>query len=404
MKIRNVFTLLFAVTALFACNDDDDSNNPNDKGNKSISVSLAPMSGLQTRATQAGNFLTKDTMNVKSILINLTDAEDAVITSHTIQKDLTADSDWDKLTDSSKGLKFINVPQSVSKVYVYGNPGNAVNGNKVTTTLDQQQGSEVLYTGMDDDLKPIENEPINPDPTVGTTYTANVMIKPVVARLQINKIYITDKNTITISREINGQKVEATVKWTSFSADLKGIYLNKFFNTYHDSTNVENLFSNSSYVNTITEGKWLFNSPTTVDAAAYASYNKYTGGNYETMPMTLPTNQSYAFNIFPGSQIPSIHLDLANVKIENLSSSNTSVFNPALAGSGRFANIVKYTNEANNEMTAADFKPGTIYNMEVELIPTLDTDFENIQYNVLVHVTIAPWAEEKLTPGFDLDK
>lgn len=404
MNIKNVFTLLFAVTALFACNDDDDSTNPNEKGNKSISVSLAPMSGLQTRATQAGSYLTKDTMNVRSVMINLTDADDAVIKSQTITKDLTADSDWDKLTDTSKGLKFINVPQSVTKVYVYGNPGNAVNGNKVATTLDQQQGSEVLYTGMDDDLKPIESKPINPDPTVGTTYTANVTIKPVVARLQINKIYITDKKTITVSREIGGKKEEATVQWSSFSADLKGIYLNKFFNTYHNSTNLENLFSNSSYINTITEGKWLFNQPSTVDAAAYASYNKYTGGNYENLPMTLPTNQSYAFNIFPGSQIPSIHLDLANVKIENLTSSNTSVFNPALASSGRFANIVKYTNAAGDEMTTADFKPGTIYNMEVELIPMLDTDFENIQYNVLVHVTIAPWAEEIITPGFDLDK
>lgn len=55
-------------------------------------------------------------------------------------------------------------------------------------------------------------------------------------------------------------------------------------------------------------------------------------------------------------------------------------------------------------MTAADFKPGTIYNMEVELIPMLDNDLENIQFNVLVHVTIAPWAEETITPGFDLDQ
>ena len=53
---------------------------------------------------------------------------------------------------------------------------------------------------------------------------------------------------------------------------------------------------------------------------------------------------------------------------------------------------------------AADFKAGTIYNMEVELIPMLDNDLENIQFNVLVHVTIAPWTEETITPGFDLDQ
>lgn len=401
MKIKNVFTLLFAVSTLFACSDDDNPNVP-ENGTKSISVALAPMSGLQSKATEAGNFLTKDTMNVNSILINLTDENDAIIRTQTINKDLTTDSDWDKLTDYKKGLKFINVPQSVSKVYVYGNAGNAVKENQVTTTLDQQQGSAVLYTGMDDDLTPIVDEPIDPDHTSGKTYTANVLIKQVVARLQINKIYITDKKSFDFTREIGGKQEHATVSWDSFTADLKGIYLNNFFNTYHDSTHVDNLFNNTSYINNITEGKWLFNS--NVDASAYASYNNYTGGNYETLPMTLPSGKSYAFNIFPGSQIPSIHLDLANVKIENLTSTNISVFNPALVSTGRFANIVKYTNSDGKEMTAADFKPGTIYNMEVELIPALDSDLENIQFNVLVHVTIAPWAEEIITPGFDLDK
>lgn len=403
MKIKNVFTLLFAVSALFACSDDDDQN-VTDNGTKSISVALAPMSGLQSKASEAGNYLTKDTMNVNSILINLTDADDEIVRTLTVNKDLTTDSNWDKLTDYKKGLKFINVPQSVSKVYVYGNPGNAVKENKVSTTLDQQQGSAVLYVGMDDDLTPIESEPIDPDQTSGKTYTANVMIKPVVARLQINKIYITDKKSFDFSREVGGEKISATVTWSAFSADLKGIYLNNFFNTYHSYSNVENLFNNSSYVNTITSGKWLFNDPETVDAAAYASYNKFTGSSYETLPMTLPAHKSYAFNIFPGSELPYIHLDLANVKIENLKSTNAIVFNPELASVGRFANIVKYTDTAGKEMTASDFKPGTIYNMDMELIPMLDSDLENIQYNVLVHVSIAPWAEEIITPGFDLDK
>ena len=70
----------------------------------------------------------------------------------------------------------------------------------------------------------------------------------------------------------------------------------------------------------------------------------------------------------------------------------------------RFANIVKYFKDTNTEMTAADFKAGTIYNMEVELIPMLDNDLQNIQFNVLVKVTIEPWAVEYITPGFDLDQ
>ena len=99
-----------------------------------------------------------------------------------------------------------------------------------------------------------------------------------------------------------------------------------------------------------------------------------------------------------------MHLDLSDLKVTDLKSSNTEVFNPELANSARFANIVKYYKDINTEMTAADFKPGTLYNMEIELIPMLDNDLGNVQYNVLVKVTIAPWKEETITPGFDLEQ
>ena len=399
MNFRNLFTALFAVATLFACSNDDESPVPDAGGPKSISVSLAGMPGIQTRASEAGNFLTKDTINVNSVLIS-------VVVSKTVNKDVAADSDWSKLTGTGEGsgLKFINVPQTVSKVYIYGNPGSAVVDNQVTTTLDQQQGSGVLYSGVDEDLTPIVAEPVEPDPTSGQTYTANVTIKPILARIQINRIYFTDKKEFTFTRLVGGKTEEAKVTWTDFTADLKGIYLNKFFNTYHDSTNVEDLYSNASAVNNIVEGKWLFNQPTPNDAAAYASYNNYSGGAYQTINMVPATGKSYAFNFFPGSVVPTIHLDLTNINVEGMQSTNTTAFNPSLANKARFANIVKYFKAPDVEMTAADFKPGTIYNMEVELIPMLDNDLENIQFNVLVHVTIAPWAEETITPGFDLDQ
>lgn len=404
MKIKNLFIALFAVSALFACNDDESPVPDNNKGTKSISVSLAGISGVKTRATEAGNFLTKDTMNVNSVLINLTDASGAVVKSETITKDVTSDSNWDKLVSPDKGYKFINVPQTISKVYVYGNPGTAVTDNKITTTLAQQQGSEVLYFGVDEDLTPIVSEPVEPDPTSGKTYTANVTIKPIVARLQITNVTVKASGSFDFTRVISGTPKKATVSWTGFNPKLKGIYLNNFYTTYHDSTSVADLYNNASSVNNILEGKWLFNQPAAVDAAAYASYSKYTGGSYEDLPLTPSAGKSYAFNIFPSDQLPKIHLDLADLNIANLESTDLAVFNPALANTARFANIVKYLRNVSTEMTAADFKAGTIYNMEVELIPMLDNDLENIQFNVLVHVTIAPWTEETITPGFDLDQ
>lgn len=105
MKIKNLFIALFAASTLFACSEDDESPVPDSKGTKSISVSLAGLSGVKTKSTEAGSFLAADTMNVNSILINLTDGSGAVVKSETITKDAITDSNWDKLVSPNKDMK-----------------------------------------------------------------------------------------------------------------------------------------------------------------------------------------------------------------------------------------------------------------------------------------------------------
>ena len=62
---------------------------------------------------------------------------------------------------------------------------------------------------------------------------------------------------------------------------------------------------------------------------------------------------------------------------------------------------MKFYKDIDTEMTPADFKPGTIYNMDIKVVPMLDNDLSNIQYNILIHVTIEPWVEETIIPDFD---
>ena len=160
MKIKQL--LLASVTGLilFSCSDKDDISVSQNEIN-SLSVSLSGIkSATNSRASSPADIITSDIKNVNSVLINLTDVNGKVITSKSVTKDDVLNSDWNKLTDPAKGLKFINTPRSVSKVYIYGNPGNAVNNNVINTKLAEQQGSAVLYYGMDDDLKPIVDEPI----------------------------------------------------------------------------------------------------------------------------------------------------------------------------------------------------------------------------------------------------
>ena len=77
---------------------------------------------------------------------------------------------------------------------------------------------------MDDDLKPIVNEPIDPTPTAGKTYTAQVTIAPIVARLQITKISFKNSGNFDFTRTIDGTDKKATVSWTGFSGNVKGFY------------------------------------------------------------------------------------------------------------------------------------------------------------------------------------
>ena len=257
-------------------------------------------------------------------------------------------SDWNKLTDPAKGLKFINTPRSVSKVYIYGNPGNAVNNNVINTKLAEQQGSAVLYYGMDDDLKPIVDEPIEPTPTSGKTYTAEVTIAPIVARMQITKISFKNAGNFDFTRSIGGESKKATVSWTQFSGNVKGLYMNNFYNTYNQPGTLENLLMNSTFEGHIHDGMWTFDTNPIIDAAPFASYLIYNSGDgtYANLPLDL-SGKCYAFNFFPGTAVPQLHLDLSDLVIEGLASTDTEVFNPELASSARFANLVKYYKEIN---------------------------------------------------------
>ncbi|PXV59275.1 hypothetical protein CLV62_13912 [Dysgonomonas alginatilytica] len=404
MKIKNIFFAALATLAFFACSNDDSIST---KDVRSVSVSL---SGLEpattTRSSDPANVFTADTINVTSVLINLTDAGGTVIVSKLINKDAVLNSDWYKLTTPGQGLKFINTSRSVSKVFVYGNPGTAVgNTNVVSTTLPDQQGSHVLYYGVDEDLTPVQTEPVNPDPTDGQTYTANVTIVPIVARLQIKSISFKNAGNFTYTRQINNAPVSANVTWTGFTGNVKGIYLNNIYHKYNRPGTLDEYLQVLTYVGAIQEGNWLFTPPgPTLNAASFASYRRYTEeSGYANLPLSTP-NKCYAFNIFPGTEVPKLHLDLSDLVITGLASTNTEVFNPALAPSFRFANIVKFYKNVNTEMVASDFVPGKIYNMDIELIPSLDTDLKNMQYNVMVHVTIAPWGEETIVPGFELNQ
>ena len=106
---------------------------------------------------------------------------------------------------------------------------------------------------------------------------------------------------------------------------------------------MDNLLLNSTFEGHIHDGMWTFDiHPLPIDAAPFASYIIYNeDGTYGNLPLDL-AGKCYAFNFFPGTAIPQLHLDLSDLNITGLKSSDTEVFNPDLANGARFANLVKY--------------------------------------------------------------
>jgi hypothetical protein len=394
--------VILAAVSLMACNNDRKSTN-NDANNL-----LVRLSGVHdTRFSAPGDIVTDQTQELDGVMILLTDASDNVSEIVGVSKTTEPDR-WTQLTNTAEGggIKIINVEKSTSKVYVFGNPtlSNLYATGSVTelaTNLPaQSNGGEVLYRGVDADLSPVVPEPFDPEQTEGQTYTAEVAIKPIVARMQIKSVTFQPTGTVTITKTIDGTPRSTDVTWSAFTGTLKGVYLNNFYYDYTFADNATTLMHNTFYDGTIQDGQWLFNG---TDAASYASYVSYASGAYADLPLDpSATNQCYGFNFFPGAEIPTLHLDLdADITFTNPENIDMEVFNPYLTNM-RFANIVKYYKDG-NEMTAADFVAGHIYNMDVELKPILDVDISTVQYNVLVTVTVEPWVEETITPGFDYE-
>lgn len=406
MRKLNLLAVAALLLSLTACNKE---NQPTDDGDKNLVVQLAGI--LDTRATTPGELVTSQTQNISGVAIYLTDASDNVSMIKNITRDNTAGSEWAQLTNTQTGggLKLINIEKSTSKVYVFANTsttnlqGSAEPIKLLATTLPLQLGSAVLYSGVDSDLRPVQTEPINPDPTLGQTYTAQVLIAPVVARMQIKSVTFQASGQTTVTRNVNGTPETANVTWQNFAGTLKGVYFNNFYYDYSLANKAQTLYHNTFYSGTLQGGQWIFNG--TDHAEQYASYSYYTT-SYQDLPLNPgATNMSYGFNFFPGAEIPTIHIDVdaavANPATD-IQSDNTNIFNPSLTGQ-RFANIVKYYDNKGALMTTADFKAGNVYNMDVTITPVLDVDISSVQYNVLVTVTVEPWVEQTITPGFDYE-
>lgn len=414
MKFSKFYLWALLAIGVASCSKEVVSPAENDTSEKSIVLSISK--GTSSRAaigSVPGDTEVAGPGIINDVEIYITDASGIILRS---QKVASTDDDWTKLT-SVTGLKFVNVQATVSKVYVFGNLGStslvALGENISTVNLEktlanQQLMNNILYIGHDDDITPVASEPIAPDETVGETYKAEVTLTPIVSRFQITKISFAATGTESITKTIGGVDVSSDVSWTSFTGNLIGVYMNRFYTTNINRTPTV-LRYNTTSVASIENGTWMFGADDLASISAYFNFSS----SYQTIPLPDGTTKCYGFNFFPenmeAGMIPKLHLALTGLTTTGLTSSNLNVYNPSLfpttTAITNYINVTGFKKEGSSTlMTNADFEANKLYNLEIVIKPYfLEGDITHIQYNVIVVVTVAPWTVQNLTPDFSIN-
>lgn len=405
MKLKTIYLLALAAFGFASCANEKTINN-DEFGVKGIRVSLEGASQTLSKAAPGTTVpIVPDNQpgTVNDVEIYITDNAGIILRA---VKVANPSAEWTLLTNGT-GLEFYNVESSAKKVYVFGNleaSSLAVLGANISTVnlnknLGQQQGTtDLLYLGKDENL------------TFDANLVANteIQLSPVVSRFQITKISFETAGTTTVTKMVNGVSKSATVAWTGFNGDLKGIYLNNFFYENNNRT-PSTLKSNTTSVNNILTGQWLFGA---TDHSDIASYSNYVTTDYVTL--SLPTaGNCYAFNFFPESlnaitNIPKIHFYLDHLVKTTLTSTDHDVFNPGLfpnnATNVRYINVVGYKKQDNNPMLFSDFAANKLYNLEILIKPVfLQTDINHVEYDVICKITVLPWTVDTLIPEFEIN-
>lgn len=388
---------MLCAATLASCAKETPAGNK-DTGEKNLLISI---NNAGTRFTNpATPFGTA--ANVGNLAIFITNTSGKIVRKVEIAKDEDADSDWTLI--NSTGLNIPNVAIDATDITVFGNykagttyyvTGDEGDAITVSTTVDQQQGTSVLYSGTKA-LSEFGVVTEFADGTNVTTYTGTVDVAPALARIQIQSVAFVESGKEDVT---NKDGVTAEVEWAGYTGKLIGVYMNNFYGSYDGAA--KSLQNNTTWDGNIKEGKWLFGA---TDAAAYASYNQWATDAYTEYDLNafnnpaLPEdNKVFGFNFFPGAVNPFIHFNIADVTATSITSDDESVYNPDLLPLAKFINIVEYK----KSNTAIQLVAGKIYNVNVEIKPHFThTDLNPVVFNILLSIDIKDWVEENVDPGF----
>ena len=465
MKFK-LLLMTAACVGMIACSKDGTGDNPYADGSKQVVLKVnlpATRAGVDNSWLDNG---APQKTTISTIDVFFTNANGTVKRHHT----LNTDNGYLNAVQGG-GLRFVELEKDVTAVYIVANvPKSMI--EDITTMADfkvlmNQQApimaqDEMIFAGCDRDLIagadtdnsiPTYDNPDNQDPTVPAdgdmVYTADVVIRPIISRIEWGNIKVIDKGYKDFEQP---DKSTYRVEWTGYAPTIVGVYQSNVYlaENIFGAPQASAWFATPANWTSIVNGAWVDPNPS-IDgikwndvnpSLAYSNYtNKYaallpTGydGNTQCVPFHFfvpfdPTSSDKANTTITGDmddeKLPQWHFQLyypddrgytITVKKKNAGEGDDKYtvvtddkalslkgdfLYPAGSDKIAYANVVNLKNsDGSSNLT---YRPGMIYTADIEINPyNVTLGFENKDnYNVIVKVDVADFATQEVKPEFE---
>lgn len=325
MKTATFFqaALVLGAAAVMAtsCNKEEKANVLTDDGLKSVvlKIDLGQTATKAMEPSDSWNTVEGSEVTPDNIAIYFTDANGIIKYAYKAERNSTGNAltVWENFRT---GVRFIGM-KGISRVYAIANgadlvqftDGEFISDGSTSTNINtfnvdiERSGADlgqfnVPYAGADVTLEDAgtvnegtDEVVIDPDGEGGPYYSANISIRPVLSRLEINKVSIQESGTLYFSvnaetgvlERCNADDDNAMYKfdYSGFDAVLTGVYMSNFYRDAKlipvpSSLDSWGLFTNPGGTSPIAAGDWTALAPELMNIARYTGWN---GDSYEAL-------------------------------------------------------------------------------------------------------------------------
>lgn len=450
-----------ACVGMIACSKDGTDGNPAADGSKQIVLKVNLPATRAVDGTWLDQGKPKKT-TISSIDVFFTNANGTVKKHHT----LNTDNDLNAV--QGNGLRFVGL-EDVTAVYIAANVPTSISTRSIDNVADfkvlmnQQAPSmeqdNMIFAGCDrvldvsadtDTSIPTYEDPVNVPAAGDMVYTAEVVIRPIISRIEWGTIKVIDKDHKDF-KQPDGSTYR--VEWSGYAPTIVGVYQSNVYlaENIFGTTQASALFDTPANWTSIVNGAWVEPNPsingiTWNDVNSSLAYTGYDGsgyaallppgynddGNTQCVPFHFfvpfdPTSSDKANTAIEGDmdELPQWHFQLyypddrgytITVKKKNAGEDDNQFqevtddtalslkgdfLYPAGSDKIAYANVVNLKNSDGS--SALTYRPGMIYTADIEINPyNVSLGFKDKdKYNVIVKVDVADFATQEVKPEFN---